>query len=226
MLGDAQIAARSGRAGLWVVIVGILIAIVFIALISRPTKDTIIPPQVAEPEGGIQAEEAILPPEEILAVPETLYNETMSEFSITSSVFADNESIPPEYTADGRNVNPPLAIGAVPDGTVSLALIMDDPDAPRGTWDHWVVWNIPSATAEIAAGGVPAGAVQGANGWGRSDYGGPSPPSGTHRYFFKLYALDTALNLESGANKAALERAMEGHIIAQTKLTGLYSRGG
>ena len=209
---------------LWVVIVGVFIAIVLIGLISRPTKDTIIPPQVAEPDGGIQAEEAALPPDEISAVPGELYNETMSEFSITSSAFADNESIPPEYTADGRNVNPPLTVSAIPDGTVSLALIMDDPDAPAGTWDHWIVWNIPPATVEIAAGSVPAGAVQGANGWGRSDYGGPSPPSGTHRYFFKLFALALTLDLKPGANKAALESAMEGHIIAQTKLVGLYSR--
>lgn len=225
MLGDGFDTAQSGRATLWIVIIGILIALIFIALISRPTKDTIIPPQVAEPEGGIQAEEAALPPDEISAIPGGLYNETMSEFSITSSAFADNESIPPEYTADGRNVNPPLAISDIPDGTVSLALIMDDPDAPRGTWDHWIVWNIPPNTGEIAAGSVPAGAVQGANGWGRSGYGGPSPPSGTHRYFFKLYALDIALDLKPGAKKAVVESAMEGHIIAQTKLVGLYSRG-
>jgi Raf kinase inhibitor-like YbhB/YbcL family protein len=226
MLGDGFDTAKSGRAGLWVVIIGILIAIVFIGLISRPTKDTIIPPQVAEPEGGIQAEDATLPPDEIPVLPGGLYNETMSEFSITSSAFADNESIPPEYTADGRNVNPPLSISDIPDGTVSLALIMDDPDAPVGTWDHWIMWNIPPAASEIATGSVPAGAVQGANGWGRSEYGGPSPPSGTHRYVFKLYALDSALDLEPGAKKAAVERSMEGRIIAQTKLTGLYSRGG
>jgi|GEM_PF-66625 len=224
MPGNGKGTAKSGRAMLWIVIVGVLIAIVLIGLISRPTKDIIIPPQVAEPEGGIQAEEAALPPDEVPVLPGELYNEAMSEFSITSSAFAENGSIPPEYTADGRNVSPPLAISAVPDGTLSLALIMDDPDAPRGTWDHWIVWNIPPATAEISAGSVPAGAVQGANGWGRSDYGGPSPPSGTHRYFFKLYALDAALDLKPGANKAALERAMEGHIIAQATLVGLYSR--
>lgn len=223
MLGDGLGTAQSGRATLWIVIVGILIALVFIALISRPTKDTYVPPQVP-PAEGVTSEEATVPPDEVPALPGTLYNETMTEFSITSSAFADNESIPPEYTADGRNVNPPLAISDIPDGTVSLALIMDDPDAPVGTWDHWIVWNIPPNTGEIAAGSVPAGAVQGANGWGRSEYGGPSPPSGTHRYFFKLYALDIALDLKPDANKAALERAMEDHIIAQTKLTGLYSR--
>jgi Raf kinase inhibitor-like YbhB/YbcL family protein len=215
---------KYGRATLWIVLVGIVIVIVVIALISRPTKDTYVPPQV-HPEGEVTAEEAALPPGEITAAPDTVYNETMSEFSITSSAFADNASIPPEYTADGRNVNPPLAIGGVPEGTVSLALIMDDPDAPRGTWDHWIMWNIPPNTAAIPADSVPAGAIQGANGWGRRDYGGPSPPSGTHRYFFKLYALDSALELKPGANKAELERAMEGHIIAQTTLVGLYSRG-
>ncbi len=215
---------KCGRATLWIVLAGIVVIIVIIALISRPTKDTYIPPQVT-PEEEVTAEKAAPPPGEITAQTDSMYNETMSEFSITSSAFAHNANIPPEYTADGRNVNPPLAISGVPEGTVSLALVMDDPDAPRGTWDHWIMWNIPPNTAEIAADSVPAGAIQGANGWGRSDYGGPSPPSGTHRYFFKLYALDAALDLKPGANKAALERAMEGHIIAQTTLTGLYSRG-
>jgi len=152
------------------------------------------------------------------------YNGAMAELKITSSAFADGEAIPPKYTADGEDVNPPLTIAGIPEGAQSLALIMDDPDAPMGTWDHWIVFNIAPDTAEIAENSVPGGAVQGRNGWGRSDYGGPAPPRGTHRYCFKLYALDTMLELPAGTNKARLEAAMRGHILAEAELVGLYSR--
>lgn len=152
------------------------------------------------------------------------YNGAMEELTITSAAFADGEKIPPRYTADGSNVNPPLSISGLPEGTRSLALIVDDPDAPMGTWDHWIVFNIAPDTTEIAENSVPAGAVQGRNSWGRSDYGGPSPPSGTHRYFFKLYALDAELTLPPGAKKNRLMAAMKGHILADTELMGLYSR--
>ena len=141
---------------------------------------------------------------------------------LTSAAFAHNESIPSKYTCDGTDINPPLAIEGVPAGAASLALIMDDPDAPVGTWDHWIVWNIPPQTTLIGEKSVPG--VQGKNGWGRSDYGGPCPPKGTHRYFFKLYALDIKPDLKAGAPKAALEKAMQGHILAQTELIGLYQR--
>lgn len=142
--------------------------------------------------------------------------------NISSSAFGHNESIPSQYTCDGADINPPLSISGVPDGVKSLALIMDDPDAPVGTWDHWIVWNIPPGLGSIVEDSVPG--IQGKNGWGRSDYGGPCPPRGTHRYFFKLYALDRLIDLGSGASKAALEKAMQGHILAQAELIGLYQR--
>lgn len=148
----------------------------------------------------------------------------METLTITSPAFAGGGTIPAKYTCDGADVSPPLAIGAVPPGTVSLALIMDDPDAPMGTWVHWVVWNIPAQTREIPENSVPAGASQGRNDWKRNSYGGPCPPSGTHRYFFKLYALDAPLNIGSSATKADLVRAMQGHILAQGELMGTFHR--
>lgn len=148
----------------------------------------------------------------------------MADLIITSPTFAHSTAIPARYTCDGQNVSPPLNIEAVPAGVKSLALIVDDPDAPVGTWVHWVIWNLPPQTREIAESSLPSGAVQGLNGWQRNDYGGPCPPSGTHRYFFKLYALDTMLNLPLSTGKTALERAMQGHIIAQGQLMGTYRR--
>lgn len=143
---------------------------------------------------------------------------------LESPAFAHNQPIPTKYTCDGEDVSPPLKIFDVPANAKSLALIMDDPDAPRGTWLHWTVWNIPPDTQEIAENSVPQGAVEGMTDFGRPGYGGPCPPSGTHRYFFKLYALDTMLNLPPGAKLSELEAAMSGHILAQAELIGLYSR--
>ncbi len=148
----------------------------------------------------------------------------MSTLIISSPAFKHNEHIPAKHTCDGSDVNPHLMIGNVPSGTKSLALIVDDPDAPRGTWVHWVVWNISPDTKEIKEHSIPPGAAQGMNDFRKLDYGGPCPPSGTHRYFFKLYALDTMLNLDKKATKATLERAMQGHILAQGELIGLYMR--
>lgn len=150
--------------------------------------------------------------------------EAAVKLTLTSPAFEDGQPIPPRFTADGADVSPPLEVSGIPEGTASLALIMDDPDAPMGTWVHWVVWNIPSGTRRIEEGRLPAGAVQGRNSWGRNAYGGPAPPSGTHRYFFKLYALDCELDLSPGADKAALLAAMEGHVLAQAELMGTYSR--
>jgi Raf kinase inhibitor-like YbhB/YbcL family protein len=142
---------------------------------------------------------------------------------VTSPSFDHNGRIPSRFTCDDADVNPALRIGDVPGDAKSLVLIMDDPDAPGGTWDHWIVWNIdPSATFE--ENNVPGGAVQGKNSWGKNDYGGPCPPSGTHRYFFKVYALDTLLDLSSRSDKKAVEKAMKGHVLAQGELIGLYSR--
>ena len=148
----------------------------------------------------------------------------MNSLQLSSSAFAYGGAIPARYTCDGEDANPPLAIDRVPAGAKSLALIVDDPDAPVGLWVHWVLWNIHPQTRQIAEKSVPAGAVQGKNSWGRTSYGGPCPPSGTHRYFFKLYALDTIIKLGSGTTKAELERAMEGHVIGKGELMGTYRR--
>ncbi len=153
-------------------------------------------------------------------------------FTLTSPAFADNASIPPRFTCDGdRSVSPALSIGGVPEGTKSLALIMDDPDVPKvlradGVFDHWVLFNIPADTREISEGGSVG--VAGANSAGKNAYAGPCPPPqyepSEHRYVFKLYALDSELPLPAGASKADVEKAMEGHILAQTQLVGRYKR--
>ena len=140
---------------------------------------------------------------------------------LTSPAFQNNAQIPSEHTCDGRDLSPPLSISGVPSNAKSLALVMDDPDAPVGNWDHWIVFNISPSASQMPKGTEPKG-VAGKNSWGRTGYGGPCPPSGTHRYFFKLYALDAALNLPEGATKKELERAMQGHIISQAQLMGTY----
>jgi Raf kinase inhibitor-like YbhB/YbcL family protein len=142
--------------------------------------------------------------------------------NISSSAFAENSKVPKQYTCDGENTSPPLTIADVPAEAKSLALVVDDPDAPGGTWVHWVVWRIDAGTREIKAGSLPEGAVQGVNSFKRRNYGGPCPPSGSHRYFFKLYALDRALNLHPDATKADLEKAMKGHVIAEARTIGRY----
>ena len=143
---------------------------------------------------------------------------------IESPVFSNNQSIPPKYTCDGENINPPLKISNVPEEAKSLVLIVDDPDAPMGTWVHWTVWNISPQTKEIPEGAKLEGAVEGVTDFGSSGYGGPCPPSGKHRYFFKLYAIDRNLDLDSSAKKKDIEAAMEGHILEQAQLIGLYER--
>lgn len=140
---------------------------------------------------------------------------------LMSPAFKHNASIPKKFTCQGNDVSPALIIEGIPEGAKSLALIMDDPDAPVGTWIHWVVFNIPVVPC-IDEGSAPG--KQGVNSWGRKDYGGPCPPFGTHRYFFKLYALDTELSLKEGVSKAQLEKAMQGHIVDQAELIGLYKK--
>jgi hypothetical protein len=147
-----------------------------------------------------------------------------------SPAFAEGQKIPPKYTADGDDVSPPLQWEDLPHGTESLALICDDPDAPMGTWVHWLIWNIPTSVLTLAE-NVPSekqlanGIRQGVNDFGRIGYGGPAPPSGTHRYFFRLYALDGLLNVPAGASRHLLEKGMKGRILAQAQLMGTYSRG-
>jgi len=150
-------------------------------------------------------------------------------FELTSSVFAQGEPIPVKYTCDGEDVSPPLEWGDPPQGTESFALVNDDPDAPVGTWDHWILYNLPPEARSLpeavpSDAELPDGSQHGQNSWRRLGYGGPCPPSGTHRYFFKLYALDTSLDLASNANKKQLLQAMEGHVLAQAELMGVYSR--
>jgi Raf kinase inhibitor-like YbhB/YbcL family protein len=146
------------------------------------------------------------------------------DMRITSTAFKDNWQIPKKYTCDGENINPPLTFHEVPEGAESLVLIVDDPDAPRGTFTHWTVWNINPRISLVKENSVPEGAIQGMTDFGRQGYGGPCPPFGTHRYFFKLYALDTVLDLDSSATVTNLERAMEGHILERAELVGLYQR--
>jgi Raf kinase inhibitor-like YbhB/YbcL family protein len=150
-------------------------------------------------------------------------------FELTSTAFVHEESIPSKYTCDGDNVSPPLHRSDPPEGTLSLALIMDDPDAPGDTWVHWILYNLPSGVYTLPENissddDLPYDSHHGENSWGRMDYGGPCPPSGVHRYFFKLYALDVMLDLDAGATKEQLLQAMEGHILAQTELMGTYTR--
>ena len=148
----------------------------------------------------------------------------METLNISSPAFGQGEAIPARYTCDGNDTSPALVIGKVPPAAKTMALIMDDPDAPVGTWVHWVVWNIPAQTRDIPESGLPPQAVQGKNSWPRTGYGGPCPPSGTHRYFFKVYALDSTLHLGAATTKADLEGAMEGHILAKGELMGTYKR--
>lgn len=148
----------------------------------------------------------------------------MGSLRIVSPAFEAKGMVPAKYTCDGADVSPPLAFEGVPGNAKSLALIVDDPDAPRGTWVHWVVWNIDPKTGQLAEGAAPAGAKQGMNDFRKKAYGGPCPPSGTHRYLFKLYALDTLLTLSQAAGKRDLEKAMKGHILDQAETVGLYGR--
>jgi Raf kinase inhibitor-like YbhB/YbcL family protein len=143
---------------------------------------------------------------------------------LSSDAFAEGEAIPARHTCDGDDVSPPLTWRDPPAGTATFALIVDDPDAPAGTWVHWVLFDLPASASEIPEGRTPRGAREGKNSWGRPGYGGPCPPSGTHRYFFKLYALDGALDLESGITAADLTRALEGHVLAEAVLMGRYAR--
>jgi len=150
---------------------------------------------------------------------------------LTSTAFENNQSIPSKYTCDAEDINPPLAISDVPEGAQSLVLIMDDPDIPdfvkksRGieVFDHWIVFNIPPNTTEITEATEPQ-STGGVNSTGKTGYTGPCPPDREHRYLFKLYAIDTMLELDSGATKTDVEQAMQGHILEQTQLVGLYQR--
>jgi Raf kinase inhibitor-like YbhB/YbcL family protein len=154
-------------------------------------------------------------------------------FTISSTAFAPNGAIPTLYTCEGKDISPPLAWQGMPAGTKSLALIVDDPDAPdpaapKMTWVHWVLCDMPATSTGLAEGAkpaaLPAGTREGVNDFGRTAYGGPCPPIGRHRYFFKLYALDTTLSILVRVDKAALEKAMHGHVLAHATLMGTYQK--
>jgi hypothetical protein len=156
---------------------------------------------------------------------------TYMGFSLTSTAFKEGDTIPVKHTCDGADLSPPLEWSGVPQGTVAFALIADDPDAPAGTWVHWVLYDVPAtvglpeSVAKVEAPKDLGGAVQGRNDFRRVGYGGPCPPPGpAHRYFFKLYALDTKLGLKAGASKVDVERAMGGHVLATAQLVGKYGR--
>lgn len=151
------------------------------------------------------------------------------EINIKSAAFVPGGKIPWKYTCDGMDISPPLTWTSSPEGTKAFALICDDPDAPMGTWVHWVLFNLPANNTELHENVPPereleGGAKQGMNDFRKIGYGGPCPPGGTHRYFFKLYALDVEINLEAGATKEELLKAMEGHILAEGQLMGRYER--
>ncbi len=174
---------------------------------SSPTST----PQPPAPAAPAQGEEAAI------------------SIELTSAAFAPGASIPTKYTCDGDDISPPLEWGDPPQDTQSFALVADDPDAPGGMWVHWVLYNLPSETRALPEAVPPDaelsdGSRHGQNSWKRLDYGGPCPPSGTHRYFFKLYALDTLLDPDAIKDNKQLLQAMEGHILAQTELMGTYSR--
>jgi Raf kinase inhibitor-like YbhB/YbcL family protein len=155
--------------------------------------------------------------------------ENKMEIKLTSAAFKEGQAIPRQYTCDGVNVSPPLEWTGVPKSAKTIAIICDDPDAPAGTWVHWVLYNLPTENIGLvenlpATENLKAGGFQGKNDFGKVGYGGPCPPSGTHRYFFKIYALDSELPLKAGATKADVEKAMEGHVVLQGQLMGTYKR--
>ena len=155
--------------------------------------------------------------------------EEIMDIQVSSTAFEEGGMIPAQYTADGANVSPPLTWSGIPEGTKCLALISDDPDAPMGTWVHWVLYNLPPGLTGLSE-NVPAdeelagGGLHGVNDFRRYGYGGPAPPSGTHRYYLKLYALDAMLEVGPGLNKDELLKAMEGHVLAKGQLMGKYTR--
>ena len=156
-------------------------------------------------------------------------SQNAKDIKLSSTAFKDGEAIPSQYTCDGVNVSPPLEWSGVPKSAKTVAIIADDPDAPAGTWVHWVLYNLPGENIGMvenlpAIDNLKAGGFQGKNDFEKIGYGGPCPPSGTHRYFFKIYALDIDLPLKAGATKVEVDKAMAGHVVAQGQLMGTYRR--
>lgn len=211
-----------------------LILVVLLSACGGGTKEE--PTQIPAPTIQPVVEPTSLPSTEVESTEAAPMEEEPTQgvaevipMELTSLAFAHEAPIPVKYSCDGENISPPLAWTDPPAGTQSFALINDDPDAPAGTWVHWVLYNIPAAArgldeAITAQSTLGDGSLHGENSWGRNDYGGPCPPGGTHRYFFKLYALDGLLDLAAGADKEALLAAMEGHILAEAELMGTFAR--
>ena len=191
---------------------GLLVVLLLLAACGAPAQQAGPSPSVANGSGAVAT--AVSAPFETLGV--------------TSTAFNDGAGIPRKYTCAADNVSPPLAWSGMPAGAKSLALIADDPDAPGGTWTHWVLFNLPATSTGLAEGikpqDSPEGAIQATTSFRKVGYGGPCPPSGTHRYYFRLYALDTTLSLAATATAADVRTAMQGHVLAEGALMGRYSR--
>lgn len=149
-------------------------------------------------------------------------------FQITSNAFSQETEIPEVFTCDGKDISPDLSWSGAPANTQSFVMIFDDPDAPKGTWDHWILFNIPGDVTSLPENlqSLPDGTREGVNSWGKTGYGGPCPPDKEHRYYFKLYALDNMLELQNGVTKTQIEHAMQPHVIGQAELMGRYDRPG
>src|SRR2546426_12804299 len=169
------------------------------------------------------------PPQPVEQHPAATPQDEKAEFKVTSTAFNEGQPIPKQYTCDGVNISPPLEWSGVPKTAKTIAIVCDDPDAPGGTWVHWMLYNLPADNIGLvenlpATETLKAGGFQGKNDFSKTGYGGPCPPSGTHRYFFKIYALDSELPLKAGATKEELMKAMEGHIVLQGQLVATYRR--
>ena len=189
-----------------------------------------VAPTEPPPPEPVEAEATEAPMEEVEPTAAEMDEEVEAvAFELSSPHFTEGEPIPSAFSCDGQDVSPELAWTGVPPDTVSLVLILDDPDAPVGTWDHWVLFNMPADRVGLSDGIEPLeqledGSIHGANSWGQLGYGGPCPPDGTHRYFFQLFALDTMLDLPVGTSKTDLLQAVEGHVLGEASLMGTYTR--
>jgi Raf kinase inhibitor-like YbhB/YbcL family protein len=214
-------------------IIGIVLAVGIIAILAvfafRDGKsDNIFSQQRAIPDSALNAVEQAEELKKSIERSQLLSDSKMVSMNISSSAFKEGELIPVEYTCDSNSQaggkNPPLTISDVHPDAKSLVLLMDDPDAPSGTWVHWIVWNIDPTITEIAVDTVPENSVEGKTSFGSNGYGGPCPPSGTHRYFFKLFALDTMLNIPQTSDITVLQQAMGDHVLVDATTMGIYSR--
>lgn len=215
---DEDMSVNSECSGKHNVVVTSVILIVMLLFLSI---SGCVEPGMDEPDEVPDPTDVNVTPDEPMIMQGNSNGETMEQLTVTSPSFENGSMIPVMYTCDSENINPALQVSDVPADVASLLLIMDDPDAPSGTFTHWVVWNIHPVEM-IEEDSIPG--VEGVNGVGKASYTGPCPPSGTHRYFFKFYALDTELDLADGSERDKVEDAMDGHVMAYGELIGLYSR--